>query len=1282
MNTRYLISFQIELLSPMHLGTGEERPLTREEMPPDTPAEQARPFAALLAKGHDDRPVIPGASLKGLLRAKAAAVGMPAQLLTALFGSERQTDAETSQPGCIEFRTAFLVKACPPQIETRTGINRITRTVSDGQLFNQETLSPGEQFDVTLVLRSKGSAEIQALCHLLNRCTPDHPIQIGAHKRAGWGTAAVKGLAVKVFGSEEASAWWRDPAAESDWSRHAKKMELPTIKEVWTAPSTHISLPLTLAFDGPFAVRDSRYHKPRGDTTLPDTRPRMRTINGATHPLLPATSLQGALRSQGERIHKTLSHSGAALPRAQVLAGQAPLDLIQITFGCEGWQGLLGCCADFLGEPGTLQIEQDMLAVCRFTGGGQDSAKFRAAWFESPRISGKLQLNSTRLHLLPPKTQQAVLGLLALIWRDLQEGDISFGMGRSKGWGLCQAPGLLDAWNGCVEKLSTSVEQTLSALRAHATSALPAQPALAEALQPLPPAHQSTDEAVTARPATTGHAQPQSQAHKDRFHNPYAFIPLASPNSTGWASWADVRLDPRHPHRHDHYQGLSGRLKVRLETVTPLFVGASQTEGQHNQPNAAEHYRRSHQGSLQAAIPATSLRGMLSNLHESLTNSNLRVLNNGLLSVRKPMNEALSALGRITRRGEQWMLEPLCPPTLLFDKENHCYGLPSEYFKLFGDTKATLRVLLNASHPAIDCNAYHYVNAHSVDWALYDENGTDVKVIEGQAEKLRHPSIKDRHDPRFGQPDQKFLIGRKTEGNELILDQAAFDLLSKEKQAAYVRGFIRTIRLRGRDIPNTVRHATFVPYGELRDTMSDEERRLQPIPTDVIHTLHTLADQARDRAGKAGVRNADDTTLLPYTPLGRPGNTDRMARADRATRLQEGDLVYFDVDNSGAISELSFSAIWRKQVDWVSHFVEEDLLPLGISLHPRGALSPTEWLFGAVSQRAARANPDSREEAEIKAWAGKVRISDAFPTNPAVRRLPAVTLKELSSPKPPSPALYFQPKRSGGNGYVSKTALAESPENHQPNGRKHYLHAMRATTTPSPTFPGQQTTLPPVQTLDTNGYPNANGTPPWASRHDGRADPGNKRRIRIEPVAEGEAFVFTIDFDNLSLQELQDLCASIQPTATYVHRLGMGKPLGLGSVKLSIDTIDLIDRCRRYLEDTPIAARYQLTKTAGDAATPGDPLVDLTQRLARSAFNRAAPAVRQALTLLGDPRNTHLPVHYPQMAGAPMESEHFKWFMHNDRRHNPSYQSLKPFTQHGTGLPYLTRPPTGNNRRE
>jgi CRISPR-associated protein (TIGR03986 family) len=70
---------------------------------------------------------------------------------------------------------------------------------------------------------------------------------------------------------------------------------------------------------------------------------------------------------------------------------------------------------------------------------------------------------------------------------------------------------------------------------------------------------------------------------------------------------------------------------------------------------------------------------------------------------------------------------------------------------------------------------------------------------------------------------------------------------------------------------------------------------------------------------------------------------------------------------------------------------------------------------------------------------------------------------------------------------------------------------------------------------------------------------------RIQPVRAGVQFEFRIQFENLSAVELGALLWVLQIGAddNYRLKLGMGKPLGLGAVKV-IPTLHLIDHVARY----------------------------------------------------------------------------------------------------------------------
>lgn len=70
---------------------------------------------------------------------------------------------------------------------------------------------------------------------------------------------------------------------------------------------------------------------------------------------------------------------------------------------------------------------------------------------------------------------------------------------------------------------------------------------------------------------------------------------------------------------------------------------------------------------------------------------------------------------------------------------------------------------------------------------------------------------------------------------------------------------------------------------------------------------------------------------------------------------------------------------------------------------------------------------------------------------------------------------------------------------------------------------------------------------------------------RIQPLRAGVEFEFRLRFENLSNEELGALLWVLQLGASEKHRLklGMGKPLGMGAVKV-VPTLRLIDRAARY----------------------------------------------------------------------------------------------------------------------
>jgi hypothetical protein len=183
---------------------------------------------------------------------------------------------------------------------------------------------------------------------------------------------------------------------------------------------------------------------------------------------------------------------------------------------------------------------------------------------------------------------------------------------------------------------------------------------------------------------------------RDSFHNPYHFVPARRREraqrpvgevdlEAAGAPQAAFDLHPRwQPDR------FSGRLVCRLETVTPLVIGAQRHVAQGTDPAVAEPFELD---PGEPALPASSLRGMISAVAEAASESALRVLGDKQLSFRKVMRRdedkggPLSALGMVwdvpgeSRATAGYTLKPLTVPTL--EEKSGKVRLPDHYERMF-----------------------------------------------------------------------------------------------------------------------------------------------------------------------------------------------------------------------------------------------------------------------------------------------------------------------------------------------------------------------------------------------------------------------------------------------------------------------------------------------------------------------------------------------------------------------------------------------------------------------
>jgi hypothetical protein len=369
-------------------------------------------------------------------------------------------------------------------------------------------------------------------------------------------------------------------------------------------------------------------------------------------------------------------------------------------------------------------------------------------------------------------------------------------------------------------------------------------------------------------------------------------------------------------------------------------------------------------------------------------------------------------------------------------------------------------------------------------------------------------------------------------------------------------------------------------------------------------------------------------------------------------RLHPGQFVYYRDDGSQA-TEIRPSQIWRAKAGTSHDYfarIDPNLLPWGAPAR-KGGLSPAEALFGVVEREKSADKKSGRN------LAGRVRFSAGrFFGEADPLQLPEITLKILSSPKPPSPAMYFHNKGERGQ-YLSRTKMASGYRVQQaglwPNGRKVYIHHRE-------------------QDIKQE---------PWRSRN----DQNDHQKLSIRPLKDGQAFYFHIDFDNLSRYELDLLLTAIRPAAEHRHRLGLGKPLGLGTVRLDICACCLRDSAGRYTAAGLTAPRYgEVWQEIADTTWHPHYAAEATAIAGAQTARPAAwqlddnPLIdrrtRDLMATLGDPGRVQLPVQAPLTAaksrspGAEQEQETFEWFVQNDAK-GQEYPQALPEPRAGEPVP-------------
>jgi len=392
----------------------------------------------------------------------------------------------------------------------------------------------------------------------------------------------------------------------------------------------------------------------------------------------------------------------------------------------------------------------------------------------------------------------------------------------------------------------------------------------------------------------------------------------------------------------------------------------------------------------------------------------------------------------------------------------------------------------------------------------------------------------------------------------------------------------------------------------------------------VRHDYQILIQDYQNRHAES-IRQLIKKEVAPELPYDDKAAYSRFIVNKNESELTNGDLVYAMISKNGQVEFIVPVSIPRVAYDDSI----SDLLPDN-ALRPcdeYNCLCPACRVFGWV-YRTKRG-----EKIEQVAYAGRAQFAHAI-LKESNGTLPELPLAILSSPKPTTTLFYLKPR----DGAIPVKWTSESAakgyalEFNTLRGRKFYRHHKQA---------------------NEKIY----------QRTDSRCDDQN-RTIR-DALAPGAVFEFTIKFENLAPVELGALLWSLEMDHQSFHRLGFAKPLGFGSVKITVSELKVLNPIKRYTAlDTPSLI---------DAKDWKNKLVEKFQKAAAKKFGQSSfddlPNIKDLRTLLSE-RPDELPIHYPRTSQVPdAEGKNFEWFMGNNRK---GFYTLPAATE-DNGLPLIAR---------
>jgi len=287
------------------------------------------------------------------------------------------------------------------------------------------------------------------------------------------------------------------------------------------------------------------------------------------------------------------------------------------------------------------------------------------------------------------------------------------------------------------------------------------------------------------------------------------------------------------------------------------------------------------------------------------------------------------------------------------------------------------------------------------------------------------------------------------------------------------------------------------------------------VPIDTQHppqrrkpVWHNVLKNADAKAGKLYSGHLY-VTITAETPLFIP---------DTETSMQDpnhpGEHIY---NNAGTyiIPGTSLKGLLRSVVETLCNGCLKMLhLPVGYKIPPDFTGCQDNKNLCIACRLFGMMMPEMQRNAQV--FLGKINIGDALANSEGFALHEPIYTIILEAPKPRHQAFYLDPDKR----YIA--------------GRKFYFH-----------HHGKLNTEDNLIKI--------------------RNEPGKFRNQYIEPIDTGTQFDVRIDFTNLEADEFAALLLAITLKPDMRHKVGYGKPMGLGSIHMKLTELCFVDYATRYI---------------------------------------------------------------------------------------------------------------------